>query len=137
MKNNRNELIVEFLELRPCERCKDCGSFYTNAYGEYTPSNMLIFKVDDMRYHFDWIWLMPVIKKIESIWDDEHGYFMVHISGNSCTIQGTKFRSDKITEPAVYFNNIIFDTKEESTYQAVIMFIDWYLNNLKKDENED
>jgi len=75
---------------------------------------------------------MPVFEKIESIYDEHHGYFGVHISSNGCTIQGTNFRSDIIPEPPVYFNNVVLDTKLNATYYAVVLFIKWYNKNLNK-----
>ena len=80
----------------------------------------------------DWKWLMPVVEKIESIYDEHHGYFAVYIGGNSCTIQGTKLKLDKITRPPVYFNDVVLSTKIKSTYQAIVTFIEWYDKNLKK-----
>lgn len=90
---------------------------------------------DLMRYHEDWGWLMPVVEKIESIYDDHHGYFGVHIHSNCCVIQGT-YLHRALDEPlygAVYISDInaLFPTKIESTYYAVVKFIQWY-NTLKK-----
>ena len=86
----------------------------------------------DLKYHSDWNWLMEVVEKIESIKDPHHGYFGVYISSNSCTIQGTRFRSDKIEEPPVYFNDTILSSKIERTYIAAVMFIKWYNENKKE-----
>lgn len=127
----KNELIVEFLELRKCQLCNDCGGYHSGIYGEPTESNILVYEINRMKYHLMWDWLMPVVEKIESIWHKDHGYFGVYISSNSCTIQGTNFRPDaSIVEP-VYYSNIVLETKIESTYQCVIKFIEWYLKNIK------
>ena len=89
----------------------------------------------------DWQLLMKVVEKIESIQDDHHGYFQVHISGNSCTIQGSNLW--KAIEPNskygwVYLSdpNAIFETKRESTWYNVIKFIQWYETDYKKDNIE-
>lgn len=53
-------------------------------------------------YNESWDYLMPVVEKIESIHDDHHGYFGVHI----------------------------ISTKIKSTWYNVIQFINWYNTNL-------
>ena len=88
---------------------------------------------DIYQYDRDWNWLMAVVEKIESIKDSYHGRFGVYISSNSCTIQSTNFRPDKrIPEPPHYYNNIVLDSKIESTYYAVVEFINFY--NKQKEE---
>lgn len=135
-KEHNNQIIAEFLELRPCQRCPDCGGFYVSSFGEPTDSGSWICHPDEMNYHKSWNWLMPLVEKIESIWHDDHGYFGVFISSNGCTIQGTKFRSDIIEQnvPPVYFNNVVLGSKLESTYYAITNFIKWYLKNIKTDD---
>jgi hypothetical protein len=81
---------------------------------------------NDLEYHISWDWLMPVVEKIESIHDEFHGYFGVHISSNSCTIQGTKLRTDPENFHAAYFDNVTHDTKIAATHLAVIQFIQFY-----------
>jgi hypothetical protein len=85
----------------------------------------------------DWELLMKVVEKIESIQDDHHGHFQVHISGNSCTIFGSylwKAIGDE-NYGHVYLSdpNAIFETKRESTWYNVIKFIQWYETDYKKD----
>jgi hypothetical protein len=81
-------------------------------------------------YHSNWENLMPVVEKIEQIKDNYHGRFGVYIGSNTCTIQSTKFRSDKkIPKPPYYFNCVTLDTKINSTYLMVVRFIKWYNTN--------
>lgn len=130
---HKNHLIAEFLKLRPCQRCSDCGGFYVSPHGENTTSNIWVCTPDQMRYHDNWNWLMSLVEKIESIWHDDHGYFGVFISSNSCTIQGTKFRPDlKKDTPPVYYYSSILNSKIESTYHAVIKFIEWYMTEINE-----
>jgi hypothetical protein len=92
---------------------------------------------DSMEYgyfHLQWDWLMPVVEKIESIEDPHHGYFGVHISSNSCTIQGTNFRSDIILDPPIYFHNAVLGSKLLATHYVVVKFIEWYTIELYKKE---
>lgn len=126
MKEN-NQLIVDFLGLEKCKLCHDCGGYHCGIVGQPTESTMLVFEPRKMHYHQKWDWLMPLVENIESIWHDDHGYFGVFISSNSCTIQGTKFRPDKSPTTAVYYDQAILDSKMESTYVAVLRFIEWYM----------
>ena len=88
---------------------------------------------DIYQYDRDWNLLIPVVEKIESIKDSYHGRFGVYISANSCTIQSTNFRPDKpIPNPPHYYDNIVLNTKIESTYYSVLNFINFY--NKQKEE---
>jgi hypothetical protein len=77
-----------------------------------------------------WDLLMWVVEKIESIHDEHDGYYTVHISSDSCTIQGTnmwRYMKDP-TYGTVYMISLTLDTKFISTYAAVVGFIKWYNN---------
>jgi len=100
--------------------------------------------LQNMLFHYSWDWLIPVVGKIESIYDKHHGHFGVHISSNTCSIQGTNLwkslemevdNNESITRPYGYVycsdSNVIFDTKIESTWYNVVEFIKWY-NNYKE-----
>lgn len=87
-------------------------------------------ELDKLKFHSDWNWLMEVVEKIEFIKDSYHGRFGVYISSNSCTIQSTNFRPDKpIPNPPHYYDNVVLNTKIESTYNAIIRFINFYNKN--------
>lgn len=84
-------------------------------------------------YDSDWNLLIPVVEKIESIHDDHHGYFGVHIYSNSCTIQGTNLNmAIEGSIDYVYMSdpNAILPTKIESTFYNVVAFIKFYNANL-------
>lgn len=66
-----------------------------------------------LQYHSSWDWLMPVVEKIEAIEDSDN--YEVDIFGNCCQIG--------ISE------NAIGETKIEATWNAVILFIQWYNQN--------
>lgn len=74
---------------------------------------------------YEWNWLIPVVEKIESIEDEHHGHFGVWINSNNCHIQGTKFRSEHIGNPPIYFSDHYGENKLEATYNAVVAFIKW------------
>lgn len=81
---------------------------------------------NEFRYDKDWREMMPIVEKIESIHDEHHGYFGVHICSNGCTIQATNFRSDKpMADPPHYFAETVAETKIEAVWQAVVSFLTW------------
>jgi len=121
-----NKLIAEFMGK------KAPGNSIYNVY----KLEQAFISEHDLLYNSYWDWLMPVVEKIESIYSKHHGYFGVHISSNSCNIQGTMLHLS-INDPNygfVYISdpNAIFDSKIESTWYAVVEFIKWY-NNAKTD----
>lgn len=80
----------------------------------------------DPDYNEDYNTLMEVVEKIESIYSDFHGYFTVYISGNSCTIQGSKLDTRPENSVYAYFNDSYAKTKIEAIYIACVRFIKWY-----------
>jgi hypothetical protein len=126
-----NEVIALFMGMKLEET-------YPSGYIEYewVPSfahSTWCFK-EPPPFERSWGWLMPVVEKIESIYDDFHGYFGVHISSNSCCIQGTNLRTDPGHEHYAYFNEVVYETKILATHYAVYQFIEWY--NKKSNEHQ-
>ncbi len=118
-----NRLIAEFMGAEKLDE----NSFTYNREDKFIGN---CCSVDDLEYHSSWDWLMPVVEKIESLDGGEHGNFGVHITSNSCNIQGSnlwKTLQGKSTFP-VYMSdpNAILDTKIESTWYNVVEFIKWY-----------
>lgn len=91
---------------------------------------------EGLNYHKDWNELMPVVEKIESIYDSFHGYFGVHISSNSCCIQGTKLDTRPGKEHYAYFNEVVHESKIKATHYAVYQFITWYNEYQQKQTND-
>jgi len=128
-----NELIAEFMGFFAFETSIQGFSIYKLLDSNGNPIHPYYgpFNQNTMRFDKSWDWIMPVVEKIESIYDDHHGYFTVHIHSNACDIQGTNLW--KAIEPEsiygdVYMSdpNAIFNTKIESTYYNVVQFIKWY-----------
>lgn len=92
------------------------------------------FECEYIKYHSSWEWLMPVVEKIESIYDSFHGYFGVHISSNSCCVQGTKLDTRPGKEHYAYFNEVVHETKIRAAHYAVYQFITWF--NQQKQTND-
>jgi hypothetical protein len=87
--------------------------------------------------HQSWSDLMPVVEKIESIRDEEYGWFRVDIASNSCSIQSEHlWRSVQGEDVEAYISdpNAILNTKIESTWYNVVEFIEWwnYYTDLKQ-----
>lgn len=95
------------------------------------PSGINPLYSDALYYHLSWDELMPVVEKIEATHHEFHGYFGVHISSNSCCIQGTKLRTDLGNEHYAYFNEVVHESKLLATYHCVYQFIVWYNENIK------
>jgi hypothetical protein len=128
--NKNNILIAEFMGTRVFNNIVICFE------GTLTHNERCLhgYNIAQAEYNMSWDWLIPVVEKIESIEDNYHGHFGVHIVSNSCTIQATNFRSDKqILDPPHYFNCVTLDSKLESTYLMAIRFITWYNKQSKND----
>ena len=76
--------------------------------------DMLGEKVEP-RYHTSWDWLMPVVKKIET--DVLDGDISISIDGDNCTLSSISY---------TIHCHATLNSKIESTYQAVVEFIEWY-----------
>lgn len=84
------------------------------------------------QYHKRWEMLMPVVEKIESLYDGSA--FTVTIKGHWCLI-------DQNTQHWMAYRNTVDlknieirrESKTESTYHAVYQFITWYNQQKQKD----
>ena len=117
-----NKIIAEFL--LPNNESTDYYlpkfGLYLNRYGETYYEE--VFRIDEMKFHSDWNWLMEVVEKIENLnyWINFHGnisYYNFEIGTNN---------ND--------FKTIIGegDTKFKAVYDAIIKFINFY--NKQKEE---
>lgn len=88
--------------------------------------------IKDLKFHSDWNCLMSVVEKIESIYDEFHGYFGVSIYSNNCCIQGTRLRTNPENFHPAYFTESTLSTKIQSVWEQVVYFIMWWNENLKK-----
>lgn len=118
---NGNKLIAEFLGIKIDS--EDFNFVPKNIFTHSIEADIQISDLYELEFHSSWDWLMPVVEKIESIYDDFHGYFAVHIVSNGCTISGTKLRPGVVN---AYFNQEYADSKLKATYECVVKFIKWY-----------
>lgn len=96
-------------------------------------SNFMGYAPTPLEEYIDVTWneIMPVVEKIEATYNDYHGYFGVHISSNSCTIQGTHLRTFGPDPIYAYMYDIALGSKLESTCHCIVQFIGWYNLNIK------
>jgi hypothetical protein len=105
-----NELIAEFMGFK---------SLPGKPYRYFNPDLPKVmgfnetWSSDEMRWKFNWQWLMPVVEKIESM-----GHTVL-ITGDSCDIS----LSDGEGE---YMNTISEGSKIESVYYACVSCASWY-----------
>jgi hypothetical protein len=72
-------------------------------------------KIQILKYHSSWDWLMPVVKKIRSLWNEETLDLQLLIEDSNAS---------KISHLRVW-------SELDSVYNAVIEFIQWYNNQSK------
>lgn len=82
-------------------------------------------KTDDLAFKYSWNMLMNVIIKIERSESQKFGKFKVSITDDCCTIQATNR-----TKENTYSKTYCSENKLNSTYQSVLLFLDWY-NTIK------
>lgn len=75
---------------------------------------LAFLKLEDMKFHLAWKWLMPVVIKIE----EDHGY-SISIENKSCRVsvdEETTFESEA-------------ETKMEAVWKALVAFLEWNKEN--------
>lgn len=102
-------------------------TFHENGYWQIHYSEDNERTAIDTAYHSDWNWLMVVVEKIEEIALTDTATckvhrFRVNMEYNQCHIIDTK-TDDIVGEGEV--------GKLDSTYKAVIEFINWYNSQSK------
>lgn len=98
-------------------------ALFMNTFEKYESDRKVLIRdiqykhvVESMQYHYDWLWLMPVVQKIDEIGFD------VHISRISCKIT-------RILEPENVISSRVcgdISKKIEVIWAAVVAFIEWY-----------
>lgn len=138
MKNNieNNKLIAEFMGMKSHFKKGGLTKVYLNGENVgieqdwecyYPKLNKSITPIE-MKYHNSWDWLMPVVEKIETLFNDG---IDVDIFSDGTVITQHRFEENEyLTEGEEIVRltkaEIEFDTKIEHTYQAVVEFIKWY-----------
>lgn len=93
------------------------------GWRKYNGKQLESFHKKPLNYHLSWDWLMPIVEKIESLFD---GNIAVEISGECCQIEiGTQYAmAFDIHLPETFFERT--ESKINSVYLSVLRFIQWY-----------
>jgi hypothetical protein len=113
--NKQNILIAEFMD------AKVKGTMY------YFPEPMPFTMADESRlnFHDSWDWLMASVEKINSI--------VIDNSAVRVTIRSNATIIEKVGERGWEAGSIITGKGMLlNTFEAVVEFLEWYNNNLKK-----
>lgn len=125
-----NKLITEFMGWKIAVGTKDEYTtphaitkyidtpMFSHNYNDKELSVEKDHKLDEMLFSTSWDWLMPVVEKIE--------FLNYSIQTNSLADQLHLF---KISSGGAEVLSTRGNTRKETTYKAVIIFIKWY--NLK------
>jgi hypothetical protein len=107
-----------------------------DSVGDYVAnvSENKIHEWEDVKYHSDWSWIMPVVEKIESVEVDQANEIIIRTSANvkifhkACIIEyePDEELGDQNDETTIMTKA---ETKMEAVYSAVIQFIQWYQDN--------
>ncbi len=90
----------------------------------YIPELEKALKLESLKYHSDWNWLMDCVSKIESLG------FIFSIKEKSSAIKS------KVTEKYVFIRlNGEDDSKIESVYNNCLDFIVWYNTQVNQNQN--
>lgn len=108
--------------------------FHANYSTKITSKTFLPQSPDNFQYHSSWLWLMPVVEKIESCFEES---IQVIIKDNRCSIEmGTQYglttEGKEIDVPECYSG--FCDTKIAAVYSSILQFIQWY-NKIKPNDN--
>jgi len=105
-----NKLIAEFMGAVVIDNYPD-HVLLDFVKTENYPNNNRYYPDSLLKYHFDWSWIIPVIKKIESIKN-----ITVSVTASTCRIWN--------------FTDCLFskfnETKEEATFLAIVQFVKYY-----------
>lgn len=101
-----NELIAEFIGWK---RVSSNSEIYILPNGE---------NIVGLNFHKSWDWLMPVVEKIEGL------YYYGHLTKN--THDGRHYMSFITKDCDTVAYSSPGQTKIESVYKAVVIFIEWH-----------
>jgi len=135
--SNGNKLIAEFMG-KHGEKDQDGTPIFESPNGRirWTKQVQLnSFKdLSCLKYHSSWDWLMPVVGKIEGIYEDESTLPRININSHYCEFN-LYFENDTPNFNCIAGcipespEKIIKKSKLEAVYYVVVEFIKWYNKN--------
>jgi hypothetical protein len=105
----------------------DIGGSIMNINNTHNQNEDDVFHPDDMKFHKEWNWLMPVVETIESFQDGEDGDSMRGHLYNFRIEQHFVYILDGESMDVIIEMN--GDSKLDATYNAVVEFINQYNKN--------
>lgn len=119
MNTEKNKIIAEFMIKQEPTQNFCVGSIGRDVIGIFTGIQTEYFKVEELKFHSDWNWLMEVVEKIESL-----GY-KVNIFGNT-DLNKTCDHYTSIYIPNEKTFGVRKLSKIESVFNACVEFIEWH-----------
>lgn len=107
---------------------------YTRPERWLQDSGQLRFIHEKLYFDSDWVVLMKIVEKIESIRHPEYGWFIAQIQSNTCSIQSEHLqKSIRGEDVNAYMSdpNAVFPTKIESVWYNCVQFVKFYNQFLK------
>ena len=111
------------------------------------PDNGLLCKVENLKYHYSWSWLMPVVQKISEVRFHTRFHLSAfpinisisggggaHIAINQGNCAGEEYKGERLIADTLNTNYMINDEKFQYTsielvWIAVGQFVEWYNKN--------
>lgn len=96
------------------------------------------YDVENLKFNYDWNWLMPVVEKIESIKVGNIKYIDFHIMPDAVIVTNQEDEENPLIlinksecKGSIETEFTFFETKIQAVYQAVLKFIKWYNDQQK------
>ena len=120
-----NKLIAEFMggkknNISDIYYLPEFGHYF-NSYGQIEWSDC--FRLNELKYHTSWDWLMPVVEKIESF-----DHISVDMTKGYCRV----FKCYNFEDRYRHGNQLAFSSdtpKIQAVWSACVEFIDWFNNH--------
>ena len=128
IKNNK--LIADFIEASKTSNCKD-NEMFIPGQTICRIDTIELGKGHILKFHKSWDWLMPVVEKIEKMYETKSALPRFEINSHNARFVFVDYNSglcyDSIS--GCYLKSpeaIKFKTKIEAVYNEVVEFINWH-----------
>lgn len=132
---NGNKLIAEFMGYTWSK--EGDGKTYLKKFIEQ--KDIYSTKPDQLQYNSSWNWLMPVVEKIEHLYEQQKVYPIFEISVIRCRLallHPLKYKVWTVgIAPVNTFDDIVASSKIEALWMVIIEFIKYYNENEKENKS--